>query len=81
VHRPARYRGLCRPRGGGSGVNTFDSIGALEQWREKGVAPAQLTGFNTTSTMTRPICAYPQYAKYKGTGNGKDASNWSCVAP
>ena len=32
--------------GGGPGPNTFDSIGALEQWREKGVAPAQMMGFN-----------------------------------
>jgi feruloyl esterase len=67
--------------GGGPGPNTFDSIGALEQWREKGTTPTQLMGFNATASMTRPICSYPQYAKYKGSGNIKDASNWSCVAP
>jgi len=67
--------------GGGNGPNTFDSIGALEQWREKGTTPTQLMGFNPTSGLTRPICSYPQYAKYKGSGNMKDASNWSCVAP
>jgi len=27
---------------------------------------------------TRPLCAYPQYAHYKGTGNPEDASNFSC---
>jgi feruloyl esterase len=66
--------------GGGPGPNTFDSIGALEQWREKGVTPTQMMGFNS-SGLTRPICSYPQYAKYKGSGNIKDASNWSCAAP
>jgi feruloyl esterase len=70
--------GHCR---GGPGPNTFDSIGALEQWREKGVTPTQMTGFNAASGLSRPICAYPQAAKYKGTGNLKDAANWTCAAP
>jgi feruloyl esterase len=64
--------------GGGPGLNTFDSIGALEQWREKGVTPTQVTGFNNTTLMTRPVCSYPQAAKYSGKGNIKDAANWSC---
>jgi feruloyl esterase len=64
--------------GGGPGLNTFDSIGALEQWREKGATPTQVTGFNNTTLMTRPVCAYPQAAKYSGKGNVRDAANWSC---
>jgi feruloyl esterase len=67
--------------GGGAGPNTFDSIGALEAWREKGTAPAEITAFNPQTGLSRPVCPYPQYAKYKGTGNMKDAANWSCVAP
>jgi feruloyl esterase len=67
--------------GGGPGINTFDSIGALEQWREKGVTPTQVTGLNATTLMTRPVCSYPQYASYKGSGNLRDAANWSCAAP
>jgi feruloyl esterase len=66
----------CR---GGDGPNTFDSIGAMEAWREKGVTPTQLTGFNAQTSVTRPICSYPQFAKYKGTGNMKDAANWLCT--
>jgi feruloyl esterase len=65
----------CR---GGDGPNTFDTIGAMEAWREKSVTPTQLTGFNPATSLSRPLCAYPQYAKYKGTGNMKDAANWSC---
>src|SRR5688572_24133318 len=68
----------CR---GGAGPNQFDSTGALSQWREKGVAPAQLMGSNAQSGLKRPICAYPQYSKYKGTGDLKDAANWACTAP
>jgi feruloyl esterase len=68
----------CR---GGEGVNTFDTIGTLEQWREKGNTPAQIMATNTQKGMSRPLCPYPQYAKYKGTGDLKDAANWSCTAP
>jgi feruloyl esterase len=68
----------CR---GGLGPNTFDALTALEQWREKGVAPQQLLGRNPESGLTRPICAYPQAAKYKGSGDLKDAASWSCANP
>ncbi len=67
--------------GNGPGPNVFDSIGTLSEWREKGVAPVQVTAANAQSTTTRPLCPYPQYAKYKGTGNYKDAANWTCAAP
>jgi hypothetical protein len=33
------------------------------------------------SSLSRPLCPYPQYAKYKGAGNLKDAANWMCVLP
>jgi feruloyl esterase len=66
--------------GGGPGVNTFDSIGALEKWVEKGVGPETMTGVGAQG-FTRPMCPYPQYAEYKGTGDLKDGSNWACKAP
>ena len=66
--------------GGGPGVNTFDSIAALEQWVEKGVAPTTLMGRGANG-MTRPICQYPNAPAYDGSGDVKDASNWSCRAP
>ena len=68
----------CR---GGDGPDTFDSVGTMEAWRETSVTPSQMTGFNTRSSLSRPICAYPQAAQYKGKGNIKDASNWSCAVP
>jgi len=66
--------------GGGPGVNTFDSIGTIENWVEKGIAPDQMMGRGAQG-LTRPLCPYPQYAEYKGSGDLKDASNWACKAP
>jgi feruloyl esterase len=70
--------GHCR---GGVGPNTFDTIGTLEAWREKGTMPTEITAFNPENGLSRPLCPYPQYAKYNGTGNMKDAANWKCTAP
>lgn len=68
----------CR---GGDGPNTFDAIAAMEQWREKSTTPAQIMATNPQSGLARPLCPYPQYAKYKGSGDLKDAKNWACTAP
>jgi feruloyl esterase len=67
--------------GGGPGPNTFDTIATMEQWREQGVAPNQIMGSNPGSGLSRPLCPYPQYAQYDGSGNLAEASNWSCAAP
>jgi feruloyl esterase len=64
--------------GGGPAVNTFDSIGTLEKWVEKGVAPEQMMGTGAQGSLTRPLCPYPRSAQYKGTGDLKDAANWVC---
>ncbi|MEQ1948014.1 MAG: tannase/feruloyl esterase family alpha/beta hydrolase [Bryobacteraceae bacterium] len=72
----------CR---GGVGPNEFDYVTALEQWVEQGKAPASMIashrGTDGKVDRTRPICAYPTQAKYKGTGNLDDAANFSCVVP
>jgi len=36
---------------------------------------------NNQSGLVRPICPYPQYAEYDGSGNLHDASNWACTEP
>jgi feruloyl esterase len=66
--------------GGGPGVNTFDSIGTLEKWVEKGQAPDTLLATGAQG-LTRPLCQHPQFAEYQGSGDLKDASNWACKAP
>ena len=29
--------------------------------------------------MTRPLCAYPKFAHYKGTGDTNDSGNFECA--
>jgi feruloyl esterase len=69
---------------GGEGPDTFDKVATLEQWVEKGKAPEQMIASHKTEgkvDRTRPLCPYPQVAKYKGTGSIDDAANFACVAP
>jgi feruloyl esterase len=62
---------------------------ALERWVEKGVAPEEIiaTKYKTDGqpasgvVRTRPLCPYPQVAKYKGSGSTDDAANFTCVSP
>ncbi len=73
--------------GGGDRLHDIDA--ALEAWVEKGIAPEQIiatkyeTGSNPQSGIvrTRPLCPYPQVARWKGTGSTDDAANFVCVAP
>jgi feruloyl esterase len=70
--------------GGGEGPNVFDKVGALEQWVEQGKAPEKLLASHRTDgkvDRTRPLCPYPQVARYKGTGSIDDADNFVCRAP
>ena len=72
--------------GGGVGPDQADFLGALERWREQGVAPGQITasrnpGRGGLTPMTRPLCPFPQVAKYKGTGSTDEAANFVCAAP
>ena len=69
---------------GGPGPNQADWLGALEQWVERGVAPSRIIASRRTNAAvdrTRPLCPYPQVARYGGKGSTDDAANFSCVAP
>jgi feruloyl esterase len=65
----------CR---GGDGPHSFDTIGTLEAWREQGRAPEHIIGTNPQTGLSRPLCPFPQFAKYAGTGDLRDAANWAC---
>ena len=86
--RPDNVRLFLEPGmghcGGGEGPNVFDKVGALEQWVEQGKAPEKLIASHSTDgkvDRTRPLCPYPQVARYKGTGSIDDAANFVCRAP
>lgn len=79
---------------GGPATDQFDLLTPLVNWVEKGQAPADITatargagnpgGVNTdvpagwAADRTRPLCPYPQVARYKGTGSLELASSFTC---
>ncbi|PZP92180.1 MAG: tannase/feruloyl esterase family alpha/beta hydrolase [Variovorax paradoxus] len=70
---------------GGPATDTYDSLQAMVDWVEKGVAPESIAARANASNAyfpnrTRPLCAYPKFARYKGTGSIEDAANFSCEA-
>ena len=70
--------------GGGEGPNTFDMMSALEQWKEQGKTPVRIVASHRTAgkvDRTRPLCPYPQVAKYKGSGSLDDEANFTCDSP
>ncbi len=70
--------------GGGEATANFDMLTALEQWVEAKKAPDTIPASRVRDgkvDRTRPLCPYPQVAKYKGTGSVDDAANFTCVRP
>jgi feruloyl esterase len=70
--------------GGGEGPNEFDAVGALDQWVESGKVPERIVASHRTNgkaDRTRPLCPYPQLAKYKGSGSIDDEASFVCSAP
>ena len=70
--------------GGGVGTSQFDMATAVLKWVEAGTAPARIEAGRVVAgkvVRTRPLCAYPQTARYKGTGSIDEASNFTCVNP
>ena len=70
--------------GGGVGPDRNDAVTAVIDWVEKGKAPDTLIASKVTNgqvVRTRPLCAYPQVATYKGQGSIDEAANFVCRAP
>jgi poly(3-hydroxybutyrate) depolymerase len=79
---------------GGPATDQFDMLTPLVDWVEKGQSPDSVLasargagnagGVNAdlpstwSATRTRPLCAYPKVAKYKGSGSVEEASSFSC---
>jgi feruloyl esterase len=70
--------------GGGVGASVFDPFGPLVDWTEHGKAPDAITANRSQNgkvVRSRPLCAYPEVARYKGSGSVDEAGNFSCVKP
>ena len=59
---------------------------AMVRWVEQGTAPSAIIATKYKGrtpadgvAFTRPLCPYPQVARYKGTGSADDAANFSCA--
>ena len=64
---------------GGQALDQFDLLGAMVSWVEKGTAPASVTATGKAFPgRSRPLCAYPKHAHYKGQGDTEDANNFEC---
>lgn len=77
----------------GPGPNTFDLLPELDGWVEQGRAPERVIATKYPNNLlallrmpqkpvrSRPLCAWPRVAKYKGAGSTDDAANFSCELP
>jgi feruloyl esterase len=80
---------------GGEGAFMIDWLTALEEWVEEGTTPGALQATRPAvvpgppgappapprESFTRPVCPYPEAARYTGSGDAADAANFACVAP
>jgi feruloyl esterase len=69
---------------GGAGPQPTGLMEALLAWVEEGKAPETLPATRRDQsgivTRSRPLCAYPLVAKYKGSGSIDEAANFVCSA-
>ncbi len=65
----------CR---GGPGADTFDTLGALDKWVQKGHAPETLLATRQDGKLSRPLCRYPALPRYKGAGDPNSADSFAC---
>jgi feruloyl esterase len=81
---------------GGPGPNSFDTLVALDNWVDHGVAPDAIiaahfpgnapVGAPNTADRTMPLCKFPEEAHFKldpgtaTTAQKNDAANWECRA-
>jgi hypothetical protein len=65
-----------------------DFIALLDDWVEKGAAPADTQVLTDTETSppfavkaSFPMCRYPSYPRYRGAGEPKSAASYVCTKP
>jgi len=71
--------GMGHCGGGEATLDRFDMLSAIVAWVEKGQAPEQVTATGRAFPgRSRPLCAYPRHAQYRGSGDPQSAANFSC---
>jgi feruloyl esterase len=71
---------------GGDGPSDFDTLSALDAWVNESKAPDGIVAAKLPDNKpgrkplrTMPLCAFPEQAKYSGTGDVNSAENWTCT--
>jgi hypothetical protein len=60
----------------------FDALGVLDRWLDTGVAPREMIVVDNnqgSGGRTRPLCVYPTWPKYKGSGDVNAAGSFACA--
>ena len=71
--------GMGHCAGGAATLDRFDLLSAVVDWVEGGKAPESVVATGASLPgRSRPLCAYPQHAQYKGKGNKEDAASFEC---
>lgn len=77
----------------GPGPNSFDMLSELDRWVEQDTAPERVIATKYPNDLlallkvpqqavrTRPLCAWPKVARYKGAGSTDEAANFTCELP
>lgn len=68
--------------GTGQFIAAWDSLVALEAWVEKGTAPGTQVVADSkagNNARTRPLCVYPAWPKYNGSGDVNSAASFTCA--
>jgi feruloyl esterase len=65
--------------GGGPALEDFDPLTALVEWTEKNQPPEHMAAKGKSFPgVSRPVCAYPSFPHYRGTGSRDEAANFDC---
>lgn len=74
--------GMGHCGGGVAALDQFDMIDPIVDWVEKNNAPEKIivTG-HAFPNRSRPLCPYPSYANYTGTGVSENAESFACRLP
>ena len=70
--------------GTGQFIASWDSLGALEDWVERGKPPGTLVVTDSKAGnggRSRPMCVFPSWPKYAGSGDVNAAASFTCAQP
>jgi hypothetical protein len=71
--------GMNHCAGGPAALDKFDMLGAVMDWVEKGTAPDSVVATGKPFPgRSRPLCAYPRFAHYRGKGDPESAGSFEC---